>query len=95
MARGPFLSLLGCILAAGGALAQPALPMKTGQEPAGTSPYIVQPAPLKAPAVVQLPSPANPLAGVTLPPDRSGDGAYNGGGVVLEQDGRGVNRQVR
>lgn len=40
------------------------------------------------------PSPSNPYAGVTLPPQR-GDAAYQGGGVVLEQDDNGVNRRVR
>lgn len=94
MARRFVLPLIGCILAAGAALAQPALPAKTGQTPAGSAPYIVPAIPVPGP-VVQLPSPANPLAGLTLPSDRSGDGAYNGGGVVLEQDGRGVNRQLR
>ena len=39
-------------------------------------------------------SPAEPFAGVTLPTQR-GDGAYQGGGVVLEQDENGVTRQVR
>ncbi len=44
---------------------------------------------------IQLPSPEQPLAGVTLPNQGRGDGAYNGGGVVLEQDSNGVTRQVR
>ena len=44
---------------------------------------------------IQLPSPAQPLAGVTLPNQGRGDGAYNGGGAVLEQDSSGVTRQIR
>lgn len=46
-----------------------------------------------APPVVR-PSPNDPYAGVTLPTQR-GDAAYQGGGVVLEQDENGVNRRVR
>ena len=40
------------------------------------------------------PSPSNPFAGLTLPTQR-GDGAYQGGGVVLEQDDSGMNRRIR
>ena len=40
------------------------------------------------------PSPSNPFAGLTLPTHR-GDGAYQGGGVVLEQDDSGMNRRIR
>ncbi len=89
MAQRHILSLLGCMLAAGGAMAQPAKPAVE------STPYVIPAPPPPLPSVVQLPSPANPLAGVTLPADRSGDGAYQGGGVVLEQDGRGVTRQLR
>ena len=40
------------------------------------------------------PSPTDPYSGVTLP-RQSGDAAYQGGGVVLEQDDNGINRRVR
>ena len=40
------------------------------------------------------PSPSNPFAGLTLPTQR-GDGAYQGGGMVLEQDDSGMNRRIR
>jgi len=46
-----------------------------------------------APPILR-PSPNDPYAGVTLPTQR-GDGAYLGGGMVLEQDDDGVNRRVR
>jgi hypothetical protein len=57
-------------------------------------PMVVQPR-APAPAVVELPTPRQPLSGVTLPNLGRPSDAYNGGGVVLEQDGRGVTRQVR
>ena len=62
--------------------------MKPGDAPATALPGFGQ-------QPVQLPSPAQPLAGVTLPNQGRGDGAYNGGGVVLEQDAAGVTRQIR
>ena len=40
------------------------------------------------------PSPSDPYRGVTLP-RQSGDAAYQGGGMVLEQDDSGMNRRVR
>lgn len=42
----------------------------------------------------QRPSPNDPYSGVTLP-RQSGDAAYQGGGIVLEQDDTGVNRRIR
>lgn len=54
------------------------------------------PVPPAAPTLVLgRPSPAEPLAGVTLPTQRVGDGAYNGGGVVLEHMPDGTTRQVQ
>lgn len=111
MARRHVLSLLTCIIASGCAPAQLSQPLTVGQVPGPVvvvgpgaqlaqpatrnTPYIIAATPSPAAPPVQLPSPAAPMAGVTLPRDRSGDGAYNGGGVVLEQDGRGVTRQLR
>ncbi|WP_307139668.1 hypothetical protein [Pseudoroseomonas cervicalis] len=42
-----------------------------------------------------VPTPAQPFAGVTLPQQGVGDGAYNGGGVVLEYLPDGTTRVVR
>ncbi|MBE9603900.1 hypothetical protein IAI18_03420 [Acetobacteraceae bacterium H6797] len=44
----------------------------------------------------QTPTPANPFAGVNLPNEpQVGDGAYNGGGVVIESFADGTTRVVR
>lgn len=111
MALRQVLSLFGCCLAAGVSLAQPAELLKLGhvagpaiissapgnsaKPDSPSAPYVLPSAPVLVAPPVLLPSPANPMAGVTLPPDRSGDGAYQGGGVVLEQDSQGVTRQLR
>lgn len=57
-------------------------------------PAYTAPAPVYAGRPVLRPSPSDPFSGVTLP-RQSGDAAYQGGGVVLEQDDNGVNRRVR
>ncbi|RVT98593.1 hypothetical protein EOD42_00300 [Rhodovarius crocodyli] len=61
------------------------------------------PAPVMIQQPVQAPMPpvqttvrqADPLAGVSLPNQRVGDAAYNGGGVVLEHGPDGVTRQIQ
>jgi hypothetical protein len=55
-----------------------------------------QPVPMGAPVTVMTTTrQADPLSGVSLPSQRVGDGAYNGGGVVLEHEPNGTTRQVR
>jgi hypothetical protein len=66
-------------------------PAQTYVEPA---PAFQQPPPAYAGRASQRPSPSDPYRGVTLP-RQSGDAAYQGGGVVLEQDDNGVNRRIR
>lgn len=95
------LILAGALcLGAAGAQAQsgapsPNLPMNHPVVTPMAAPAPV-PVPSAAPALVLgRPSPAEPLAGVTLPTQRVGDGAYNGGGVVLEHMPDGTTRQVQ
>ena len=57
-------------------------------------PAFEAPAPLYSGRPGLRPSPRDPYSGVTLP-RQSGDAAYQGGGVVLEQDDSGVNRRIR
>ena len=74
-------------------------PVYGGAVPTPVAPGYVAPSypssapPQRAPTGLR-PSPRDPYAGVTLP-RQSGDAAYQGGGVVLEQDESGVNRRVR
>ena len=66
-------------------------PAQTYVEPA---PDFQPPPPAYAGRATQRPSPSDPYRGVTLP-QQSGDAAYQGGGVVLEQDDSGINRRIR
>ncbi|MCQ4160497.1 hypothetical protein NON00_11210 [Roseomonas sp. GC11] len=100
MARIPLtLAAATLALTAGVAQAQMAAPMAPpraadsaatygmpGMAP-GATPVITPPA---------APAPAQPFANVTLPPQQGvGDGAYNGGGVVLEYLPDGTTRVVQ
>jgi hypothetical protein len=58
------------------------------------APAFQQPPPGYSGRATQRASPNDPYSGLTLP-RQSGDAAYQGGGIVLEQDDRGVNRRIR
>ena len=58
------------------------------------APAFVVPPPAYAGRSVQRASPNDPYSGLNLP-RQSGDAAYQGGGMVLEQDDSGVNRRIR